>query len=67
MRNAEIDGMGARIGGRNITDLRFVDDTSLLTHDFTSMKIILHRLDTEEKNAGLLLNPKKSKVMHKWQ
>ena len=64
MRNADIDGMGVGIGGRNITDLRYADDTALLAHDLTSMKRILHRVNTEGKKAGLQLNAKKTKVMH---
>ena len=64
MRKADIEDMGITIGGRNITDLRYADDTALLANDITSMKRILHRVDMEGRKAGLLLNAKKTKVMH---
>ena len=57
--------MGLSIGGRSIiTDLRYEDELSLLAHDITSMKIILHGVDTEGRKEGLHLNVKKTKVMH---
>ena len=40
--NADIHSIGVNIGGRNITDLRYADDTALRAHDLTSMKRILH-------------------------
>ena len=54
--------LGVSIGGRNITDLRYADDTALLAHDITSMQQILHRVDTEGKKASLYLNAKKEKL-----
>ena len=57
--------MGLSIGGRSIiTDLRYEDELSLLTHDITSIKIILHGVDTEGRKEGLHLNVKKTKVLH---
>ena len=38
MRNADIDGMRVSFEGRNITDLRYADDTALPAQDITSMK-----------------------------
>ena len=64
MREADIDGMGLNIGGRDMTNLRYSDDTALLSDNLTSMKRILHRVDTAGKRAGLQLNAKKTKVMH---
>ena len=64
MRDADIEDMGLSIGGRNITNLRYADDTALLSDNLTSMKRIIHRVDTAGKEAGLLLNAKKTKVMH---
>ena len=64
MREADIDGMGINIGGRDITNLRYADDTALLSDSLTSMKRILYRVDTAGKQAGLQLNAKKTKVMH---
>ncbi|GFS03109.1 retrovirus-related Pol polyprotein from type-2 retrotransposable element R2DM [Elysia marginata] len=48
MRQADIDDMGINIGGRDITNLRYADDTALLSDNLTSMKRILHRVN----NAG---------------
>ena len=64
MREADIDDMGVSIGGRSITNLRYADDTALLSDNITSMKRILHRVDTAGKTVGLHLNAKKTKVMH---
>ena len=64
MRNSDIDDMGLKIGGRNITNLRYADDTALLADNVTSMKGMLHRVDIKGKEAGLKLNAKKTKVMH---
>ena len=64
MREAEIDDMGITIGGRNLTNLRYADDTALIADNITSMKQILNRVDIAGKNASLKLNAKKTKVMH---
>ncbi|GFR74930.1 retrovirus-related Pol polyprotein from type-2 retrotransposable element R2DM [Elysia marginata] len=65
MKQADIDDMGINIGGRDITNLRYADDTALLSENLTSMKKILHRVNNAGQQAGLLLNAKKTKVMHK--
>ena len=64
MRESDIDDMGLKIGGRNITNLRYADDTALIADNVTSMKRILHRVDTAGREAGLRLNAKKTKVLH---
>ena len=65
MREADIDdNMGTSIGGRNLTNLRYADDTALIADNITSMKSILNRVDTAGKKAFLKLNAKKTKVMH---
>ncbi|GFS26233.1 endonuclease-reverse transcriptase [Elysia marginata] len=56
--------MGINIGGRDITNLTYADDTALLSDNLTSMKRILHRVNNAGQQAGLLLNAKKTKVMH---
>ena len=56
--------MGIKIGGRNITNLTYADDTALLADNITSMRNVLHRVDAISNNAGLKLNAKKTKVMH---
>ena len=64
MPGADIDGMGISIGGRNLTDLRYADDTALIADNVTSLKKILNRVDIAGRNASLKLNAKKTKVMH---
>ena len=64
MREADIDDMGLSVGGRNITNLRYADDTALISDNLTSMKRIIHRVDAAGREAGLLLNAKKTKIMH---
>ncbi len=64
MRNADIDGMGISIGGRNISNLRYADDTALAGENVTSSRRILHRVDTSGKAEGLGLNASKTKVMY---
>ena len=64
MREAEIEDMGIRIGGRNITDMRYADDTGLLASNVTSSKRMLYRVDTSGKRKGLGLNAPKTKYMH---
>ncbi|GFS19858.1 retrovirus-related Pol polyprotein from type-1 retrotransposable element R2 [Elysia marginata] len=64
MRQADIDDMGINIGGRDITNPRYADNTALLSDNLTSMKRILHRVNNAGQQAGLILNAKKTKVMH---
>ncbi|GFS04934.1 hypothetical protein ElyMa_002925200 [Elysia marginata] len=56
MRQADIDGMGINIGGRDITNLRYAGDTALLSDNLTSMKRILHRVNNAEVTASSSLN-----------
>ncbi|GFS21916.1 catenin (Cadherin-associated protein), alpha 3 [Elysia marginata] len=63
MREADIDQLGVKINGRNLTNLRYADDTALMSDNITSMRRILHRVDGSGKKAGLKLNAKKTKVM----
>lgn len=64
MRESDIDDMGVKIGGRNITNLRYADDTALLADNITSMRRILNRVDSSGSKYGLKLNAKKTKIMH---
>ncbi|GFS18793.1 catenin (Cadherin-associated protein), alpha 3 [Elysia marginata] len=63
MREADIDHLGVNINGRNLTILRYANDTALMSDNITSMRRILHRIDESGKKAGLKLNAKKTKVM----
>ena len=64
MRNADIDEMGIRIGGRILTDLRYADDTTLSVGDVTSSRRVLYRVNASGEVEGMGLNAKKTKVMH---
>ena len=65
MRNAELDELqaGIRIGGRNINDLRCVDDTTLMAESEEELKSLLMRVKEENEKVGLKLNIKKTKTM----
>ena len=56
--------MGVSKRERNLTNLRYDDNTALLADNITSPRRILHRVDTAGRIAGLNLNAKKTKVMH---
>ena len=56
MRDADLDDLGLKVGGRDITNLRYADDTALLADNLTSMQGILYRVDEAGRKAGLNLN-----------
>ena len=53
---------GIKIAGRNITNLRYVDDTTLMAES-KELKSLLMNMKESEK-AGLKLNIQKTKIMH---
>ena len=61
MRNARLDELqaGIKIGGRNINNLRCVDDTTLMGEREEELKSLLLRVKKESERAGLRLNIKK--------
>ena len=61
MSNAGLDELqaGIKIGGRNINNLRYVDDTTLMAQSEEELKNFLIRVKEESKKAGLKLNIKK--------
>ena len=65
MRNAELDEAQARIksAGRNINNLRYADDTTLMAESKEELKSLLIKVKQESKKAGLKLNIKKMKIM----
>ena len=65
MRNARLDASQALISivGRNINNLRYVDDTTLMTESEEEQKNLLMRVKEESEKAGLKLNFQKSKIM----
>ena len=65
MRNAGLDELqaGIKIGRRNINNLRYVDDTTLMAENEEQLKSLLMRVKGESERAGLKLNIKKTKIM----
>ena len=65
MRNAGLDELqaGIKIGGRNISNLRYVDDTALMEESEEDLRSFLMRVKEENERAGLKLNIKKNKMM----
>ena len=60
MRNAGLDELqaGIKIGGRNINNLRYADDTTLIAESERELKSLLMRVKKESERAGLKLNIK---------
>ena len=58
MRNAGLDELqaGIKIGGRNINNLRYVDDTTLMAESKEELKDVLMRVKEESERASLRLN-----------
>ena len=63
MRNSGLDELqaGIKIGGRNINNLRYADDTTLMAESEEELKSLLMRVKEESEKAGLKLNIKKKK------
>ena len=58
MRNARVDELqaGIKIGGRNINNLRYVDDTTLMAECKEELESLLMRVKEESERASLKLN-----------
>ena len=65
MRNAGLDEAqaGIKIARRNINNLRYVDDTTLLTESKEKLKSLLMKLKEESEKVGLTFNIQKTKIM----
>ena len=65
MRNAHLDEAQARskIAGRNISNLRFTDDTTLMTESKEERKSLLMKVKGASEKVGLKLNIQKTKIM----
>ena len=65
MRNAGLDEFqaGIKIAGRNINNLRYADDTTLMAESKEEIKSLLIRVKEEREKPGLTLNIKKTKIM----
>ena len=65
MRNARLEDAqaGIKIAGRNINNLRYADDTTLMAESEEELKSLLMKLKEESGKAGLKLNIQKTKIM----
>ena len=65
MRNARLDEAqaGIKIAGRNINNLRYADDTTLMAESEEELKSILMKVKEESEKVGLKLNFQKTKIM----
>ena len=65
MRNAGLDEAqaGIKIAGRNINNLRYSDDTTLMAESEEELKSLLMKVKDESEKVGLKLNIQKMKIM----
>ena len=65
MRNARLDETqaGIKIAGRNIKNLRYADDTTLMAESEEELKSPLMKVKEESEKVGLKLNIQKTKIM----
>ena len=65
MRNAGLEETqaGIKIAGRNISNLRYADDTTLMAESEEELKSLLMKVKEEHEKAGLKLNIQKAKIM----
>ena len=54
---------GIKIGGRNINNLRYADDTTLMAEDEKELKSLLMKVKEKSEKVGLKLNIQKSKII----
>ena len=64
MRNAGLDEAqaGIKIAGRNINNLRYADDTTLMAESKEELKNLLVKVKEESEKVGLKLNNEKTKI-----
>ena len=65
MRNAGLEEAqaGIKIAGRNINNLRYADDTTLMAEREEELKTLLMKVKEESKRTGLKFNIQKTKIM----
>ena len=65
MRNAELDEAqaGIKSAGRNINNLRYADDTTLMAESEEELKSLLMKVNKESEKVDLKLNIQKTKIM----
>ena len=65
MRNAGLEETqaGIKIAGRNINNLRYADDTTVMAESEEELKSLLTKVKKESEKVGLKLNTQKTKIM----
>ena len=65
MWNTQLDESkaGIKIAGRNINNLRYIDDTTLMVESEEELKRLLMKVKGESEKAGLKLNIQKTKII----
>ena len=65
MRNAGMEETqaGIKISGRNINNLRYADDPTLMTENEEELKSLLMKMKEESEKVGLKLNVQKTKIL----
>ena len=65
MRNVGLDEaqVGIKIAGRNINNLRYADDTTLMAENEEELKSLLMKVKEESEKVGFKLNIQKTKIM----
>ena len=65
MQNAKLDEawVGIKIARRNISDLRYADDTTVMAENEEELKSLLMKVKEKSEKAGLKLNIQKTKIM----
>ena len=65
MQNAGLDEVqaGIKIAGRNINNIRYADDTTLMAESKEELKSLLMKVKEESEKVGLKLNIQKTKIM----
>ena len=65
MRNAGLEEAqaGIKIAGRNINNLRYADDSTLMVESEEELKSLLMKVKEESEKVGLELNTQKTKIM----
>ena len=65
MRNAKLEEVqaGIKIAGRNINNLRYVDDTTFMAESEEELKSLLMKVKEQREKVGLKLNIQKTKIM----
>ena len=65
MRNARLEEVqaGIKIAGRNMNNLRYADDTTLIAESEEELKCLLMKVKEESEKVGLKLNIQKMKIM----